>query len=46
MARDPVDAFLSFYEYLPAYANLLPGDLEPQQFADARLPEITRDYPR
>jgi len=35
VARDPVDAFLSCYEHLPAYANLLPGDLEPQQFADA-----------
>eukprot|EP00962_Isochrysis_galbana_P047868 scaffold19764_cov114-Isochrysis_galbana.AAC.8 len=35
VARDPVDAFYSFYKFLPAYTNLQPGDLTQEQFADA-----------
>jgi aryl sulfotransferase len=35
VARDPVDAFYSFYKFLPAYINLQPGDITQEQFADA-----------
>lgn len=35
VARDPVDAFYSFYKFLPSYTNLQPGDLTQEQFADA-----------
>jgi hypothetical protein len=35
VARDPVDAFYSFYKFLPSYTNLQLGDITQDQFADA-----------
>ena len=35
VARDPLDAFLSFFKFLPAYTGLRAGDITPEQFADA-----------
>lgn len=35
VARDPLDAFYSFYKFLPAYTNLKPGDITQEQFAEA-----------
>ena len=35
VARNPLDAFLSFYKFLPAYTGLRAGDITPEQFADA-----------
>ena len=35
VARDPLDAFYSFYKFLPAYTGLGPDDLDQQAFADA-----------
>lgn len=33
--RNPLDAFVSFHKFLPAYMALRPGDLTMTQFADA-----------
>ena len=35
MARDPIDAFLSFYKFMPAYVGLAPGDITQEEFCDA-----------
>jgi aryl sulfotransferase len=35
VARDPLDAFVSFHQFLPAYINLEAGDIDAQTFADS-----------
>jgi hypothetical protein len=35
VARNPEDAFYSFYKFLPAYTGLDPEDIDEQTFADA-----------
>jgi hypothetical protein len=35
VARNPQDAFYSFYKFLPAYTGLAPDDIDEQTFADA-----------
>ena len=35
VVRDPVDVFFSFYNFLPAYMGLAPGELTQEEFADA-----------
>ena len=35
VARDPLDAFVSFHKFLPAYTGLQPGDISHEQFAAA-----------
>jgi len=35
VARDPLDAFVSFYRFLPAYMGLKPGEVSMSEFADA-----------
>ena len=34
VARDPLDAFISFYHFLPSYVGLPPGSLTVEEFAD------------
>ena len=35
VARNPLDAFVSFYKFLPDYDGLEPGDITMEQFKDA-----------
>jgi hypothetical protein len=35
VARDPLDAFFSFYKFLPAYTGLQPNDIDERAFSDA-----------
>merc|ERR1719491_2461871 len=35
VCRDPTDAFISFYRFLPGFAALPPGAITPEQFAEA-----------
>jgi len=35
VARDPLDAFVSFYHFLPAYMGLSPGEISMSEFAEA-----------
>jgi len=35
VVRNPLDAFVSFHKFLPAYTGLQPGDITQQQFANA-----------
>ena len=35
VARDPLDAFVSFHRFLPAYCGVDPGAISAQEFADA-----------
>jgi len=35
VARDPLDAFFSFYKFLPAYTGLQPDDIDERAFANA-----------
>jgi aryl sulfotransferase len=35
VARNPLDAFLSFYKFLPAYQGLREGDIDIEHFCDA-----------
>ena len=35
VARDPIDAFVSFFHFLPDYDGLIPGDITMEQFKDA-----------
>jgi len=35
VARNPLDAFVSFHKFLPAYAGLRPDDISMETFADA-----------
>ena len=35
VARNPLDAFVSFHRFLPAYTGLQPGDITAERFAEA-----------
>eukprot|EP00039_Didymoeca_costata_P023604 m.7661 g.7661 ORF g.7661 m.7661 type:complete len:296 (-) comp3751_c0_seq1:2005-2892(-) len=35
VARNPLDAFMSFYKFMPAYVGLKEGDITMDEFADA-----------
>lgn len=35
VARDPLDAFVSFYHFLPAYMGIKAGEISVAEFADA-----------
>ena len=37
VARDPLDAFVSFHKFLPAYVNLEPSDISAEHFAQAQI---------
>ena len=47
VARDPLDAFVSFHKFLPAYTGLQPGDISHEQFAAAIVEQhIVRHHDR
>ena len=42
VARDPLDAFVSFHRFLPAYCGVDPAAISAQEFADAVVAGVAR----